>query len=141
MQHHKHGQQLPQQQQHLAATEHKLTLGAGRQKVGIGAAALPVADQPPIGTVLDQAPEPGHLGMEQGLQASRQSQQLLLAMTGGQLTQDHRRLIGEQINAPPQGALGPIRQTQLEAVSLRQHLTGNGGSGHQRRACARGRWG
>ena len=68
MQHYQYGQELTQQQQHLASTEDQLTVAAGSQQLAVGAAPLPFAHQPKGALGLNRRPKAGYLGMEHPLQ-------------------------------------------------------------------------
>jgi len=68
MQDSQHRQDLAQDQQHLAGTEHQLTLTALLKDLIETAAVLPIPDRPDRSLRLQQFTKPRQLGVQQGLQ-------------------------------------------------------------------------
>ena len=133
MEGHQHRQQLPQQQQHLAGTEHQLALAAGLQQLVIGAASLPIAHQPLPAALLDHGAETGHLGMEHPLQAGGQAADHRRIPHRRQLAQSHGCIGRQPVAGEPEHPLvRGFGEGPHEAVTAADRLAGSGrGGGHQ----------
>ena len=119
MQHDQYGQELTQQQQHLASTEDQLTVAAGSQQLAVGAAPLPFAHQPKSPFHLNRRPKAGYLGMEHPLQTGPKLADPLLVPLRCDPAQYHRGLRCQAVRAEPKAPLGPwgFRKEPFEAIT------------------------
>ena len=120
-----HRQQLTQQQQHLAGSEHQLALPAGVEQLGVGAAGLPVAHQPQAIPFADGRTDPRHLGMEHPLEACPEIARPGLIPLGRDAAQGNGGFPSEQVACEPERALLlRFAQPPLQAVAAANHLAG-----------------
>ena len=119
MQHYQYGQELTQQQQHLASTEDQLAVAAGSQQLAVGAAPLPFAHQPKGPFHLNRGPKAGYLGMEHPLQTGPKLADSLLVPLRSDPAQHHRGLRCQAVCTEPKAPLGPLgfRKQPFEAIT------------------------